>query len=169
MQSEAISKPPVKKMDVWISVIVIITALGLGFVVPSHVSVTISPSMIKRVWWIQSESEKTKSLRNKYAMFSILALPIDDDTKQKLNAKASTAIKRVACEGGDRLTIADRNYYCNGNLLTTAKERKPFQFDGVIPQQMLFLLGDRDEVSYDSRYFGFIGKKDVVSVVYPLF
>ncbi len=82
-------------------------------------------------------------------------------------------VKKVVCMEGDHLVVKDREYYCNGKYLCTAKkfsrrgERlENFKFNGKIPQGMLFLMGPHKD-SYDSRYYGFI-PIDKVSKVLPL-
>lgn len=77
---------------------------------------------------------------------------------------------------GDDLEIrADRTLWLNGVLLDSirAADSKgepvtPFYYRGKIPNGSYFLYAAAPK-SYDSRYFGLIGKERIVGKVIPLF
>jgi len=43
-----------------------------------------------------------------------------------------------------------------------------FSFSGKVPDGALFVVGDSPD-SYDSRYFGFLRKEDVIKIAHPVF
>lgn len=84
-------------------------------------------------------------------------------------------IKRVSCVAGERLETRGRDYYCNGTYLGRAKEfgRKGqklsnFTFNGIVPDDRMFVTSDHLD-SYDSRYWGFLSKEEVMASAQPLF
>lgn len=83
--------------------------------------------------------------------------------------------KRVECAGGQRLETKGRDFYCDGLYLGRGKEHslsgkkaEIFSFNGRVPEGAYFVMGDHPD-SFDSRYFGFIWRKDVKAIAYPLF
>jgi len=85
-------------------------------------------------------------------------------------------VKEVEGLPGDRLEIgSDRIVRLNGAFLDTVRATdskgeavKPFLFDSVIPNGAYFLYSPARN-SYDSRYYGLIGKERIVGKVIPLF
>lgn len=84
-------------------------------------------------------------------------------------AEGSLFVKEVQGIPGDRLEIRDgRTVWLNGRFLDTVraadsqgKEVKPFSFNGLIPEGHYFLYSPAPN-SYDSRYYGLIGKERIV-------
>lgn len=78
-----------------------------------------------------------------------------------------TIMKRVVAEGGDHVQIIDGNVYVNSVCVedTKASEVSWGNFDYIVPEGELFVLGDNKEESYDSRWFGTIPCKDVIGRV----
>jgi len=80
-------------------------------------------------------------------------------------------IKKIVCQEGDILTEDKYHQFkCNNHILGTAmstdsKGRKvqAFQFNGKIPTNKYFVMGSAYN-SYDSRYWGFVDKKDIIGV-----
>jgi conjugal transfer pilin signal peptidase TrbI len=95
-------------------------------------------------------------------------------TETAPGCRPCTVVKKIACMEGESLTVNHRNFFCNGKYIGTAKTHSKdgdpvttFIYNGVIPANKLFVMGAcRD--SYDSRYFGFIDKKDVTARVVPV-
>jgi len=89
-------------------------------------------------------------------------------------------LKKIVCGPGDHLTVRKSShggvydYFCNGRYLCTSLARslagepvKSFVYNGTIPKDKYFVIGTHPR-SYDSRYFGFVDKKLILSEVYPL-
>lgn len=84
--------------------------------------------------------------------------------------------KQVRGMPGDNLEIRDdRTFWLNGALLDTVRAADskgepvtPFYYRGKIPDGSYFLYAAAPK-SYDSRYFGLIGKERIVGKVIPLF
>lgn len=79
-------------------------------------------------------------------------------------------IKQIICYEEQGLVVRGLDYYCDGNKIATAlikdsqdRDLEQFKFDGVIPKDHFFVIGDNPK-SYDSRYFGFIKRKDINGV-----
>jgi signal peptidase I len=84
-------------------------------------------------------------------------------------------LKEVVCVPGDTLIVKGRNFFCNGKLIAEALSYsckkhipvEPFSFNGVIPQGEYFVLG-KTKCSYDSRYWGFVKKEDILGKAFYL-
>lgn len=79
-------------------------------------------------------------------------------------------IKKVACMPGDELSVRESVYFCNGIMIGVAKNsdsqgRKvdKFFYTGEIPEGKYFVMGSSTN-SYDSRYWGFVDREDVIGV-----
>lgn len=100
-----------------------------------------------------------------------------------LGESVKDLIKRVIALPGDEVYIHDCSVWLNGNKLvepyTDGKCTEPAESvldadgDGkfVVPAKMLFVMGDNRTGSTDSRYNGFVPKKDVLGrafvVIWP--
>lgn len=105
-------------------------------------------------------------MKNGYVLFEGSFPIVGEGTKK--------AIKKAACVEGETLQVVYKSYYCSGVYMGVAKEQTPsgkkltnFMYDGQIPKGKLFVTGSHED-SYDSRYFGFIDKKDIKHIVYPI-
>lgn len=152
----------------YLLIFVAIAAIA-GMVIPPRISITMTPSLDKRVFFLSNPSQETKLKRGDYVMFTL-------STRYINNGEPIRAIKKVGCAEGDTLTVKwERHYYCNNLYMGYAKEKskkgepvEAFSFNGKIPDNMLFVIGDSPD-SYDSKYFGFIRKEEVIKIAYPIF
>lgn len=88
----------------------------------------------------------------------------------RLFNKGSSFGKYVKCQGGQTLTTKHLSYYCDGVFLGKAKTTdingksvENFIFNGIIPYNQFFVMGTHER-SFDSRYWGFVNKKDIKGV-----
>ena len=147
-----------------VSILVIAVISGLvAWLIESHLLFTLTPSLSHRVYLMGKAKEIGK---NDYVVFSMKGDRFAKDSDKLL--------KRVGCAEGDVLRTAGKEYFCNDVLLGKAKDfslkgdRIPnFKYNGVIGSGFLFVIGEHKD-SYDSRYFGFINKDQVVAKAYPL-
>ncbi|HEB7569746.1 S26 family signal peptidase [Campylobacter coli] len=84
--------------------------------------------------------------------------------------KDSSFGKYVRCEEGETLNVKGLKYYCNnvflGEAKTTDKDGnkvEQFIFNGVIPKDKFFVMGTHLR-SFDSRYWGFVDRKNIKGV-----
>ncbi|MBU0991716.1 MAG: S26 family signal peptidase [Proteobacteria bacterium] len=96
-------------------------------------------------------------------------------TKDIDNCNPCKLTKKVSCTEGENLTVTGNEFYCNHELIATAKDKSlkgklltHFEWSGKVPEGKLFLTGSNKD-SYDSRYFGFKEKKDVEEIAVPIF
>ena len=151
---------------------IVISALFTGFVIPSKFSVTTTPSLVHRVYFIRGKPDGKESLKGKYVLFH---LPAQYIPARYADKKHLPVIKRVECEGGDTLKVRERSFFCNGIYLGEAKlysltgeSLEHFISEGTIPEGEVFVMGDHKD-SLDSRYFGFLETNDIRAVVLPVF
>lgn len=92
----------------------------------------------------------------------------DSDEYYSLN---HNFIKQITCSQGSVLSIKNGStYFCDGKIIGVAKPTDSngklvsnFKFNGVIPKDNYFVMGTAQS-SYDSRYWGFVNKKDIIGV-----
>lgn len=80
-------------------------------------------------------------------------------------------IKRLIGLPGDKVTIKKGNIHINGKMVVDARMAHYYYNQGdyakmkevmVVPEDQYFFLGDNSISSLDSRYWGFVDKKDVI-------
>lgn len=79
-----------------------------------------------------------------------------------------TVVKRIIATAGDHIRILEEGVEVNGTLLEEGYTRgKTYGVsDMVIPEGMVYLLGDNREASYDSRQMGAIAERDLTGKVF---
>jgi signal peptidase I/conjugal transfer pilin signal peptidase TrbI len=146
-----------------------------GSFLPGRISVTLTPTVKHRVWWLSQDTSYVR--HGQYVLFHLpssnLAEMVVPETV--LTGKDIRVIKRVGCDEGEELKRKERDFYCGEEYLGHAKERSqqgetltPFQFSGKIPAGKVFLVGDHPD-SFDSRYFGLVEKSYYQAWARPIF
>ena len=80
------------------------------------------------------------------------------------NYNNSKLVKRVIGMPGETIKYEDGNLYINDNLIEDefSKITKDYKYEGTIPENHYFVLGDNRNYSLDSRIIGPIKKDDIV-------
>lgn len=142
---------------------------GIAWFACNHLSVTFTHSLTHRVFWRSDNPALIKTVHTgNYVIFRhFVPAPLN---------RVTQLIKRVGCSSGEVLAVdAQDDYFCNGRYLGRAKHKTlrgepltPFRYNGVVPPEMLFLIGDHRD-SYDSRYMGFIETKDIREIAWAIY
>ena len=134
--------------------------LVIGFTIPGHLTLTKTDSVNYHLFWELNEAMPSRG--------NYVRLPLYDSA---VGCNPCSIVKRIGCMPGDQMISSGFKYYCNGEYLGRARtytQHLPFEFNGIVPVGMVFLVGDKD-TSYDSRYFGFKPLTDIETVLLPLF
>lgn len=150
----------------WLAITVLLVA---GTLLPYKISVTLTPSLKHRIYWLTRNPDRV--VRGDYVLFRHKEL--SDRMGMK---KSEDVMKILGCNEGDLLTVdTEKKFYCNGEYLVRAKDislkGEPllhFVFNGTIPKDVMFVMGQHKD-SYDSRYFGFVDKNRILAKAYPIF
>jgi len=88
------------------------------------------------------------------------------------NDRSKDFIKRLIAKGGETVEIKDGQIYVNDKQVDIPQIKKRYyynrgDFGGLgekihVPLDSYFVLGDNSGSSHDSRYWGFVPKKDVI-------
>ncbi|MDP8253987.1 MAG: signal peptidase I [Candidatus Kaelpia aquatica] len=89
-------------------------------------------------------------------------------------------VKRLVACGNDRVQIKDGNIIINGEILRepdifknnyyyNAEEYGPQGRAITVPENQYYVLGDNSAFSKDSRYWGFVPRKNIVGKVFLRF
>lgn len=158
----ALSRSIPKKVVMCMALII---AALVGFEIPEHLMVSLTPSLNHRVFICDRNFETGKIGAGSYIVF---------DLKTDLIPDAVQVVKRVACDEGQELHNEERVFYCDGVYLGTAKthtldgrEHTLFHYTGKVPAGHVFCMGDHYD-SYDGRYYGFIKKDAVKAIAHPV-
>ena len=145
--------------------------LLVGLWLPQRISVSTSPSLQHRVFFLSPVPVTERIKAGDYLVFR------HQDVSQRekgLNKENDRFIKMVGCSPGDKLTTFAGSFSCEGVFLGTAltKDGKgnilpQFSFNGAVPPNKYFMIGQHPR-SYDSRYFGFIDARDILYKAVPL-
>ncbi|BCS51805.1 hypothetical protein GSbR_36080 [Geobacter sp. SVR] len=143
--------------------------LVAGTLIPYKFSVTLTPSLKHRIYWLTRNPDKV--VRGDYVLFHHKELAAKVGMK-----KSEEMLKVIGCNEGDQLTVdAEKKFYCNGEYMVRAKDislkgepLQHFVFNGQIPKGVMFVMGQHKD-SYDSRYFGFVDKNRILAKAYPIY
>lgn len=145
-------------------VLVSATLIGLWLFMLFHLKVSWTPSLSERVFWLEAPVDLKSG--------DVVVFRRKDRATRGNNLDL---LKRVACVEGDLLQVRNRSYFCNGRFLGAAKETalsgEPvanFIFSGTVPTGRIFVMGDHKD-SYDSRYYGFIDKREIKAKALAIF
>ena len=134
--------------------VLIVLVLLIGMLIPSRICITLTPSLNKRVFWMNYNVKNIQ--RNDYVLFSLDTgrlspdISIPDDVRKGDEVRA---MKRVACVTGDLLKVDGQDYFCNESFIghskllsIKGKKLTPFTYNGIVPEGLVFLIGDRKSV-----------------------
>lgn len=140
----------------YFSLIIILLVPFLYEHLPIRIDITQQSSLDNKVWITYKDIEKDTD----YVLF----IPPLTKYTQNRNIKY---LKKIGCREGQNLSVKDLKYFCDDELLGIAqdkdmngKEMSKFIFNGVIPKDKYFVVGTH-KYSFDSRYFGFIDKREI--------
>lgn len=158
--------------------ILLLSLLLAGFAgsfLPARISVTLTPSVKHRIWWLSQDTFQVR--QGQYVLFhlpysSLAGMVVPESV---VSGEDIQAIKRVGCDEGEMLNRKGRDFFCKEEFLGRAKEQSqngepltPFLFSGRIPPGKVFLVGDHPD-SFDSRYFGLVEKSNYLAWARPIF
>jgi signal peptidase I/conjugal transfer pilin signal peptidase TrbI len=158
--------------------ILIVSLLLAGFAgsfLPGRISVTLTPSVKHRLWWLSTDTSNIRT--GEYVLFllphsRLSGMPVPETV---VSGRDIRAIKRVGCDEGEVLNRKGLEFFCGDQFLGHAKQRSqggepltPFLFCGTIPSGQAFLVGDHPD-SFDSRYFGLVDKSRYLAWARPIF
>ena len=157
-------------MQKFLSLKIALVILFCGLIAPSipeHLHVVTSASIDHRIFYKGDGFITAKD--GDYVTFTMKSPLIE-------HGKPVNVTKKVACRGGDVLSVTDnKEYLCNKAFLKRAIDQTPsgvplsnFKFTGVIPEGKYFVMGT-DRNSFDSRYYGLVDKSDILRKDYPIF
>ena len=137
-----------------------------GALIPSRFAFTLTPSLDHRVYFIDSNPAALK--KGNYVMFYL--------TSKYYGDKPLRVMKQIACDEGEALKNVGNDFWCNHNeYIGKAKEYslkgeklEHFVYEGAVPKGYAFVAGHHKD-SFDSRYFGFVKKSEMIAKAYPIF
>lgn len=136
-----------------------------GALIPSRFAFTLTNSLDYRIYFITREPASLK--KGDYVVFLLVS--------RYYGNRPLEVIKQIACDEGEVLESLGREFWCNHNeYIGVAKEYsmkgeklEPFVYKGIVPEGYAFVAGHHKD-SFDSRYFGFIKKSEVIAKAYPI-
>jgi type IV secretory pathway protease TraF len=151
------------------TMIFILSIAMAGYIVPSKFTITRSPSLRYRVFYLDRSPDAKSLKRGDYVMFVL-------KDKRVENGRPVNVTKEIGCAAGDTLSVQGKDYHCNGSIyLGKAKDYalngerlESFIFNGRIPGGEVFVTGHHKD-SFDSRYLGFVRVEDIKAKAYPVF
>jgi conjugal transfer pilin signal peptidase TrbI len=154
-----------EKFDLRIFLFVLSLAIA-GAVIPSRFTVNLTQSLGATLFLLKRSPDTVG--KGDHVVFSL--------KETDRHVPGGRLIKQVTCDEGETLTVREKDYWCNGNeYLGRAKDLSlkgerldQFVYNGVVPRGFCFVSGHHND-SYDSRYWGFLNKKDVSALAYPVF
>ena len=140
-----------------------------------HISFSATNSVGYHLFYISYHP--TEIRRGEYILFRINPnrIAVSEVRKELGRFGTHLLVKQIACVPGDRLEVRGNRFYCNGRYLCRAKDKAldgegltHFIYNGIVPNNNFFAYG-KDNNSFDSRYFGFVKKNEILGIAYPIF
>jgi len=163
MSLSAKQKPSPLRLTVFLAALLL-----AGAWIPERITVTITPSLKNRIYLLDRAPSFNQMENGAFVLFEL-------NSKYLEGAKTNKVLKQVACSEGDTLSVREKYYYCNETYLGQAKDYslkgetlQNFKFEGQIPKDSLFVFSNHID-SFDSRYFGFVRKENVIAIAHPIF
>ncbi len=141
----------------------------VGRAIPKHMAFSKTNSLLYRFFFYQRLFTPADLKSGRYVIFSI-------DSHLVEHCSPCMVVKKIGCDEGEMLSsTSDGNYYCGNAYLGHAKSHsrkgqvlERYDYTGRVPEGKFFAVGSYPD-SFDSRYIGFLEKKDVEAVAIPLF
>lgn len=163
----------IKKLDFTKKHKIIFLCLSLMLVLLSYLSnryigINISKS-VPFITYIKHDTDKISY--NDYVLFKF--------PKNQLYKVDTLAVKQIKCMQGQILNTINDNqtivYTCDNKIIShltifkrpNGEQLNIFKYNGIIPKHSYFVTGSAYE-SYDSRYWGFIKRNQIIKKVTPL-
>jgi len=153
--------------------------------IPQRLSITVSDSLRYSLFFLTRFDSETVISKGDYVLFTLSDRPLvqkvlseslknEPEAAKVLQNRQLYFIKEVVCTQGDRFRNDGLDFYCNadhlGQAKTTSLNHSPLQhvtFNGTVPDNCLAVFGHSKD-SFDSRYFGFITRREVRSIAWPV-
>jgi conjugal transfer pilin signal peptidase TrbI len=174
MSSQMFSKKSRKltRRNIIMLVAFIPLAITLGLWLPAKIDVVVSRSLSHRIFFLGKVPPRI--VVGDYLVFKYNRSLMDPFIKKAL-IRQDLLTKKVGCMGGETLRVAPgRIFSCNGRPLGMAlkmdskgKALPLFDYNGVVPKGSYFMIGS-DPRSFDSKYFGFVKKNEIIYRAYPI-
>lgn len=140
--------------------LIVLSLLGLIGFSFKHMTIQITPSMNHTLYVFSSALPQKGDRVNFWFQHPLV-----------LDNKRVKFVKKIRCVAGDNLVFGNDMFFCNGDLIGMASPIKlagktipVFEFNGVIPDGMAFVLGESPN-SFDSRYWGFISMSKMTRLI----
>lgn len=83
--------------------------------------------------------------------------------------------KKIGCSQGEHLETIDNQFYCNRKFIGIAvikdgvgQELEVKNYNEIVPNGKYFMIGTNTK-SFDSKYYGYVDKDDILGVTYGIF
>lgn len=160
------------RRDIVVFLVLAPLAVAVGMWLPGKIDVVVSGSLSHRIFFLGKVPARIEG--GEYMVFKYNHKVMNRFIKKAL-VRQDLLTKRVACMPGQTLKVAPgRIFSCDGRPLGMALmtdslgERLPvFDFNGLVPKGSYFMVGSNPR-SFDSKYFGFVKKNEIVFRAYPI-
>jgi conjugative transfer signal peptidase TraF len=145
--------------------------LLVGFQLPRHFSISTTPSLYHRVFFLCQVPPLNTIKTGDYLVFS---QPETISQNIWLSETTAPMIKMVGCLPEEHLLVDQQKIICEDVFLGTLLEKDSkghplpkFIHNGTVPPGKLFMIGQHAQ-SFDSRYFGFVDAKNLLYKAIPI-